>query len=265
MNDTWHADTYCQFLEARTRPARDLLAAIPDNLQPAMIYDLGCGPGNSTALLAQRWPSVKLIGIDSSVDMISHARRQHPKLHFIQSDMTHFTYEQPANLLFANASLQWLDDHEHLIPRLVQNLAAEGMIAIQIPNNFHHPSHQTTVELLQDNKDWHVYLSQLRYSRLTQPFYNATWYYDLLCACQLSNIQLWQTNYLQVMEDHDAIYTWMSGTGLRPVLNVMNEQEQVLLKQAYLQKIKKAYPTQTDGTILLPYQRLFMIGTKKNT
>jgi trans-aconitate 2-methyltransferase len=119
MSDTWNAKTYSQFLTLRTRPARDLLAAIPDSFQPKTVYDLGCGPGNSTILLNQRWPCAKIIGLDSSPNMLQEAKNTYPKLNFIEGDIASFSPVQRADCLFANASLQWLDQHEILIPKLL--------------------------------------------------------------------------------------------------------------------------------------------------
>ena len=119
MTNAWNAKIYSQFLDLRTRPARDLLSAIPDSFQPKTVYDLGCGPGNSTILLKDRWPHAEIVGLDSSLDMLEEAKTSYPDINFIEGDIAHFSPREKIDCLFANASLQWLDEHEVLIPKLL--------------------------------------------------------------------------------------------------------------------------------------------------
>ena len=146
MNIAWNPDTYSQFLDLRTRPAKDLLAAIPSNFYPTIVYDLGCGPGNSTVLLKNRWPEAEVIGIDNSGEMLAEARRKYPQITFREEDIQYFSVREKIDCLFANASLQWLPYHEQLIPKLLANLTPGGYFAFQMPNNFHCPSHQVAIE-----------------------------------------------------------------------------------------------------------------------
>jgi trans-aconitate 2-methyltransferase len=258
--DSWNAKTYSQFLDSRTRPARDLLAAIPDSFQPNTIYDLGCGPGNSTILLKKRWPDANVVGLDSSLAMLEEAKKTYPDIHFINGDIATFSPSEKMDCLFANASLQWLDTHEILIPKLLQLINPGGVFGIQMPNNFHSPSHQVTIRILQNHVTWQPFLKNLRYGVLTKPFYNLLWYYDLLINTGAKSLQLWETEYFQEMLDYQEIFDWVKGTGLRPVLSAMDTKDQTKFADAYINAISKEYPLQKNKKILLPFRRVFMIG-----
>lgn len=262
MNDFWNAKSYSQFLDLRTRPARDLLSAIPPSLNPQTVYDLGCGPGNSTVLLNERWPHAKVVGLDSSSDMLNAATLTYPGLHFIKSDIANFSPNEKIDCLFANASLQWLDEHDKLIPKLLECLNPGGVFAIQMPNNFHAPSHQVTIRVLQSNQAWHPLLNCLRYGLVTEPHYKAAWYYDLLTASKAHSLQIWETDYVQDMPDYQALFDWVKGTGLRPVLSAMDTENQALFAHAWIKAIAREYPLQANNHVLLPYRRLFMVCSK---
>lgn len=258
----WDPKTYSQFLDARTKPARDLLSAISETVKPNLIYDLGCGPGNSTILLKSRWPTAKIIGIDSSEDMLNLARSKYPQIEFIVADITHFSIHEKSDLIFANASLQWQDDHGSLIPKLILQLSHQGILAIQMPNNFHCPSHQITIQILKNNPHWKSLLKKLRYSVLTTPLYKMDDYYNLLTKSGLTELILWETEYYQEMENHYGIFEWASGTGLRPILSNMDEANKTLFVKKYLDQLTQAYPLQSNGKLLFPFKRIFMIGSK---
>lgn len=260
MSQFWDAKTYSRFLELRTRPARDLLAGINESFQPQIIYDLGCGPGNSTILLKNRWPQAKVVGVDYSADMLKEARAAYPGMTFIEGDIAKFSPVEKIDCLFANASLQWLDHHEILFPYLLKFLNPGGVLAVQMPNNFHLPSHQIIIELLKSKKEWQPFLKKLIYGALNEPRYRLSNYYDLLAKNKAKNIQLWQTEYYQELPDHQAIVDWVKGTGLSPVFSAMNENQKAQFSQEYLSAISTAYVLQANGKVLLPYQRIFMIG-----
>jgi len=260
MADTWNAKTYSQFLDLRTRPARDLLSAIPNSFDPKIVYDLGCGPGNSTTLLKDRWPLARIVGLDLSLDMLKEATASYPDIHFIKSDIAHFSPDEKIDCLFANASLQWLDSHEILIPKLLKFINAGGVFGFQMPNNFHSPSHQITLNILQSNSNWQPFLKNLRYGILTEPFYKLPWYYDLLTKSGASSLQFWETEYFQEMSSYQEIFDWVKGTGLRPVLSLMDNENQTQFNHAYIKVISEKYPLQANNKILLPFRRIFMIG-----
>lgn len=260
MSHLWNATIYSQFLELRTRPARDLLAAIPKTFNPKQAYDLGCGPGNSTILLKERWPGAEIIGLDSSEDMLKEARTTYPDIKFLQGNIADFSPSQKTDCLFANASLQWLDHHEILIPHLFKLLNPGGFLAIQIPNNFHTPTHQTTAQLLKNNPDWKRILENTRFGELQKPLYHLPDYYDIFTGAGANIVQLWETEYFQEMNTHQDIFDWVKGTGLRPVLLQMDSVNQALFEKAYIEKIAKVYPIQANGKVLLPFKRIFLVG-----
>lgn len=260
MSNNWNAKVYSQFLDLRTRPARDLLAVIPSTFQPEIVYDLGCGPGNSTILLKERWPDAKIIGLDSSFDMLSEARSCFPEIDFVHGDIADFSPAEKINCLFANASLQWLTDHENLLPKLLKFIKPDGIFAIQMPNNFHSPTHQVTIQILHENAAWQHLLKNLNYGILAEPLYKLSWYYDLFIKAGVKQVQLWETKYFQEMTNYEEIFNWVKGTGLRPVLNDMNNEQQLLFRDAYLKAIAKKYSSQANGKILMPFRRVFIIA-----
>ena len=266
MSDIWQPETYAKFLDLRTRAAKDLLFAIDESFKPQRVYDLGCGPGNSTILLKQRWPEAIITGIDNSQDMLSEAKKKYPRLEFMTGDIANFNPTEKPDCIFANASLQWLDQHEALIPKLLELLPIGGVLAIQIPNNFHYASHQITLDLLEKNKNWQHLVAALqntlRYGRLEKPFYDPTWYYDLYSAAKVAHVQLWETNYIQEMPNHEAILNWMQGTGLRPILSQLDLAQQAEFEKLYVAELKNSYPLQKNGKVLFPFRRFFMVSIK---
>lgn len=260
MADIWNAETYTTFLSLRTKPAQDLLFAIPTSFMPEYVIDLGCGTGNSTIILKERWPKAKVTGLDSSLAMLKVAKETYPQLEFMEGDMTHFTPLEKVDCIFSNAALHWASDHGTIIPRLLSLLNPKGILAIQIPNNFHLPSHQVTIQLLEDEQKWRPLLETLRYGYLTQPYYHADTYYDLFTKANVSQTQLWETVYVQEMANHQAIFNWVQGTGLRPILSKMDKADQAAFEKAYVAAISEAYPKQSNGKVLLPFQRLFMVA-----
>ncbi len=260
MTHSWDADLYRTFLDVRTRPAKDLLAAIPSYFDPKLVYDLGCGPGNSTILLKKRWPNAKVIGTDNSVDMLKKAREDYPEIEFLEMDIEHFSSTQKIDCLFSNASLQWCNQHHTLIPRLIALLAKNGILAIQMPNNFHAATHQAIITILKNYKPWSSLTEKLRYGFLEKAFYNVSEYYNLLSQAGLSDLQLWETEYFVEMDHHTDIFNWIQGTGLRPILSELDETDQKLFEKKYNELIANQYPLQQNKKILMPFMRFFMVG-----
>lgn len=260
--NSWNAETYSQFIDLRTRPAKDLLAAIPDTVQPNIIYDLGCGTGNSTILLKERWPTAKVYGLDSSDKMLQRARENYTSIQFLQSNIEEFNPEQKIDLIFSNAALHWLPKHDVIIPCIIQHLNVGGIFAAQIPNNFHMPSHQAIIQILQKNKAWEHLLNTLKYGELTSTRYQCSWYYDFLTQHGLTNLHLWETTYYQDMENHQAIFDWMKATSLRAILAAMSDKDKHTFEKAYIAAISHAYPTQANGHVLFSFRRLFMVGQR---
>jgi trans-aconitate 2-methyltransferase len=251
---SWDNRQYLKFADERTRAAQDLLARVP--LQDAKrVVDLGCGPGNSTALLKSRWPEARFTGVDSSADMLSAARRDMPDIEWLQADVATWQAGEPVDLLFANAVLQWLPDHEALFPALLKQLPPGGVLALQMPCNADEPSHRLMREL---PGPWSSRTATLRdRSRVA----SASEYYDLL-APAASRLDVWQTTYEHVMPDAAAIVEWVKGTGLRPYLDVLAAEEREPYLAAYLAQIELAYPPRSDGKRLFHFPRLFVVATR---
>jgi trans-aconitate 2-methyltransferase len=258
--DIWDPSTYAQYLELRTRPARDLLAAIPDGFAPKIVYDLGCGTGNSTALLEARFPESRVMGLDTSHNMLEIARQTYPQVLFVEHDFMDLSAFPKADFLMANASFQWIQDHAGLIPLLKEALRPGGMLAIQMPNNFHAPTHQTIINILKNNVEWMYILAHLKFGLLKAPLYDLGSYYDYFTGAGLLDVTCWQTTYFQEMTSTRDIFQWIKGTALRPVLARLDEKDQVTFEALYLEEIEKHYHVQENGLLLMPFQRVFVVG-----
>ncbi len=250
----WDDAQYLMFAEERTRPARELLARVLVE-KPHQVVDLGCGPGNSTELLGERWPFARVVGVDSSPEMLARARGDLPDLEFIEADVSTYRPEQPVDLLFANALFQWLPDHARLLPELVQALTPGGALAFQVPNNFEEPSHRAMREV---PGLWRERLAgvgtELRVG-------SAAFYYDLL-APHVQHLDIWQTTYQHVMDDAEQIVAWVKATALRPYLEALDERERPAYLSAYREAIERAYPRRADGKRLFAFSRLFVVAVR---
>ncbi|WP_018267433.1 trans-aconitate 2-methyltransferase [Methylosinus sp. LW4] len=254
----WNALLYSTFETERTRPARELLARIPLEA-PGFIIDLGCGPGNSAELLAGRFPTARLLGVDSSPDMIAAARARLPAADFALADIADFRPDAAPDLLFANASLQWLPDHRALLPRLVATLAPGGVLAMQMPDNQDEPSHRLMREAAAAGP-WAQKIGDA--SAVRTKIFSAEAYYDLLheTGCETD---VWRTTYAHPLAGADAIVEWVRATGLRPFLAPLTEEEARGFVAAYRAALADAYPRRADGKILLLFPRLFIVARRK--
>ena len=248
---TWDDAQYLKVAQARTRPAAELLARVPAQA-PERVVDLGCGPGNSTELLALRWPSAEIIGVDNSEAMLARARETLPKQRFVLSDLRTFRAEQPVAVLFANASLHWVPDHARVLPALLDSLAPNGSLAIQMPDNFQEPSHRLMRELILQ------YVPDLSAVHTHPPIESVQFYYDLL-APRAQHVDIWQTRYEQVVPDAAAIVEWFKGTGLRPYLEAIAPERRSAFEREYEREIERAYPARVDGRRLFSFPRLFIV------
>jgi trans-aconitate 2-methyltransferase len=223
---------------------------------PRHIVDLGCGSGLSTELLTARWPGAAVVGIDSSPAMLEKARERSRKARFICADIAHFEPDVAPDLIFANASLHWLDDHHRLLPRLLSFLATTGVLAFQIPLNLDEPSHRLMRELAEQP----AYREGLREALGLRPsLADAETYYDLL-APHCDRVDLWVTRYLQAMESPRDIIDFYASTGLRPYLEALEGALLGDFLDAYEQRLGRAYATRADGRVLLAMPRLFIIA-----
>lgn len=252
----WQATQYVIFENERTRPVKDLLAAVPAP-QARFAVDIGCGPGNSTELLAAYVPDATVIGLDSSADMIAAARKRLPQIQFDTVDITNWDATGPYDLILANAVLQWLPEHETLFPRLVGKLALDGSLAVQMPDNLDGPAHRLLREIAASGP----WAGKLKGAERTMR-HDANWYYSLLKP-QCARVDVWRTTYYHPLAGGaGAIVEWFKGSSLRPFLAVLDEDEQNLFLERYQAAIAKAYPSLADGTMLLPFPRLFIVATR---
>ncbi|MBY4895384.1 trans-aconitate 2-methyltransferase [Cupriavidus sp. AU9028] len=257
---SWSPSQYLQFEDERTRPVRDLLAAVPEPPadRVARVADLGCGPGNSTELLAARFPGADLVGIDNSPDMIAAARQRLPQVRFDLADIAAWQPPHAFDLLLANASLQWVPEHERLMPALAASLEEGGTLAIQMPDNLEEPAHRL-MRTVAAQGEWAAALADAVQARTVLP--PAGWYYDLLRPlCR--RVDIWRTVYHHPLAGAPAAVEWFKGSGLRPFLQRLDEAQQAGFLARYTDALAMAYPIRADGTLLLPFPRLFIVATR---
>lgn len=255
---SWSAQQYTKFEDERTRPVRDLLAGIP-NLAAATAADIGCGPGNSTELLQKRFPDAVVTGMDSSSDMIAAARKRLPAIQFEIADIASWTNAGPFDVILSNAALQWVPHHETLMPGLVAKLSPGGSLAVQMPDNLEEPAHRLMREIAADGP-WAKKLAgaaKARTERLAPD-----WYYGKLRGLA-AKVDVWRTTYHHVLSGGPAaVVEWFKGSGLRPFLDPLAEDERTAYLARYEAEIARAYPAYPDNTVLLPFPRLFFVATR---
>ena len=251
----WDPKIYLDFEDERTRPAAELLARVPHK-NPATVIDLGCGPGNSTALLARRWPKAHLEGLDSSEAMLDQARRSGINATWHSGDIPGWSPAKNFDVIFTNATLQWVPDQDKVVPRLMSFVAADGVLAFQVPCNFNAPSHKLIRDVAAEGP-WAAKLKNVRNLTLTTPEF----YYDLLEPLS-SSLDIWETDYLQVLTGDDAVYRWVSGTGLRPFVQALEGAEREAFIAEYKKRLSVAYPMRASGKTLFPFKRLFAVARR---
>ncbi|WP_424135917.1 trans-aconitate 2-methyltransferase [Roseomonas chloroacetimidivorans] len=255
---SWSAKQYVAFEDERTRPVRDLVHAIPGREARAVV-DIGCGPGNSTEVLADRFPGAVVSGMDSSPDMIAAARKRLPDLRFEVASIESWEDQGPFDAILANAVLQWVPDHATLLPRLIGKLAPGGSLAVQMPDNLDEPAHRLMREVAAEGP-WAGKLAGAAGARTMME--SANWYYGLLrphCA----RVDVWRTTYHHPLAGGaGAVVEWFKSTGLRPFLAPLNEDEKAAYLARYQAAVAQAYPALPDGTVLLPFPRLFIVATR---
>jgi trans-aconitate 2-methyltransferase len=253
---TWNPAQYLKFAQPRLRPALDLLNRIELDA-PEFVCDLGCGTGSVTRLLATRWSGTRVTGVDASAAMLERARAEGPGLEWVQADVGRWTPATPPHLIYSNAALHWLDDHAALFARLFGQLAAGGVFAVQMPRNFHAPSHTLFAEAVRGGP-WRRRLEPLlRPNPVAEP----AWYFDLL-APRAAAVDIWETEYLHVLSGADAVLEWTRGTSLVPYLAALQGPERDAFEATYAGLVRAAYPPCADGRTLFPFRRLFIVASK---
>ncbi len=249
--DDWSATQYLKFEDERTRPPRDLLAQVSLR-SPQRIVDLGCGPGNSTELLVERFPAAQVVGIDSSPDMLRQARERLPHCTFVQCDVATWVAEPGTDLLFGNAVFHWVSDHPKVLARLLTSLPPGGMLAVQMPDNTKEPA-LTLMEKVATS------LGQPSPPRSDLP--HPEDYYDLLRPlCR--RLDIWHTHYNHVLADHRGVVEWFEGSGMRPFLARLSESGRTSFISRYTEEVRQAYRARSDGKVLLRFPRLFIVASR---
>ncbi|MDI3275700.1 trans-aconitate 2-methyltransferase [Pseudomonas sp. AL03] len=255
---SWSAKQYVAFEDERTRPARDLLAAIPA-VEARSAIDIGCGPGNSTELLVERFANATVRGLDSSTDMIDAARKRLPQVQFDTADIDTWNENGPFDVIFANAVLQWVPDHATLLPSLAARLTQGGSLAIQMPDNLNEPSHRLMREVAADGP-WASKLADAAGQRTEMA--SASDYYSMLRS-HCARVDIWRTTYHHPLAGGaSGVVEWFKGSGLRPFLEPLDEAEKAQYLNQYQAALEQAYPALSDGSVLLPFPRLFIVATR---
>lgn len=256
MSD-WKPELYLKFEIQRTQPAIDLCARI-ELSEPKRIIDIGCGPGNSTAVLKKRWPNAAMTGLDSSPAMIAQAAEMDNTVKWICADAADDLSDLGLfDVVFSNAAIQWMPHHEQLLPKLFSMLESGGVLAVQVPNTAAMPIH-IALPALSLTEKWRKQLGNVA-SHTTYP---ASYYYDLL-STMTADIDLWETHYHHVMESHHALVQWYSSTGLRPYIDSLeSESDKAAFLADFEDVLQSAYPVQRDGKVLFPFVRIFFIARK---
>jgi trans-aconitate 2-methyltransferase len=255
--EDWSAKQYLKFEDERTRPPRDLLAQIPLT-NPRRVVDLGCGPGNSTELLIERFPNAEVIGVDSSPDMLRQARERVSHCTFVEGDLETWMPEPGTDLLFGNAVFQWLPDHPQVLARLLTALPKGGVLAVQMPDNTQEPALQLMEKVGADGP-WADAIAKSNAARndLMRP----EGFYDLLRPL-CSHLDIWHTHYNHIMPNHAGVVEWFKGSSLRPFYSVLEGAAREQYLAAYTDAIARAYSVRYDGKVILKFPRLFILAVR---
>ncbi|HRD88164.1 MAG TPA: methyltransferase domain-containing protein [Accumulibacter sp.] len=249
---SWNPGQYLRFAGARLRPALDLLARLGET-EPRRIVDLGCGAGNVTRLLAERWPAAAIIGIDSDAAMLARAASTPSAIDWQRADIAAWRAGFSPDLLFSNAVLHWIPEHRRLLPQLVQQLCPGGILAVQMPANFGEPAHQILLQLAGEAR-WNDALAAVRMGRILSPTD-----YEQLLRPLCRQIELWETTYWHVLSGEDPVIEWMKGTTLLPFMERLDAAAAACFLAAYRERLAAVYPRSSDGTTLFPFKRLFFV------
>jgi trans-aconitate 2-methyltransferase len=253
MDHRWDPDRYLTYADERGRPFVELLARVGAE-SPATVADLGCGPGNLTTLLIERWPEADVVGLDSSPEMIDKARLVSDAIHWQVGDLRGWAAEaDPVDVLVSNATLQWVPGHLDLLAHLVGRVRAGGWFAFQVPGNFGEPSHTIRTALA----------AEAPYAEHTQgvavPRSHDPMVYLERLASLGCEVDAWETTYLHILTAPDPVFTWVSGTGARPTLQALPDDLRTGFEQEFKRRLHAAYP-ERDGRVVLPFRRVFVVA-----
>lgn len=250
---TWDPERYLTYADERGRPFVDLLARVGATA-PRTVVDLGCGPGNLTRMLVERWPGADVRGLDSSAEMVERARVEVPGLDVRVGDLRDWRPEAPVDVLVSNATLQWLPEHLELVPRLLHQVAPGGWLAFQVPGNFEEPSHVLRRELAAE-APYAAHVEGVAHPASHDPVD----YHDALAGSDVE-VDVWETTYTHVLRGPDPVLTWVSGTGARPTIQALPDGLREQFVEEFRRRLAAAYPVRDDGTVLLPFRRIFAVA-----
>jgi trans-aconitate 2-methyltransferase len=259
---SWNPAQYLKFGGHRLRPALELLDRVP-LAAPAVVFDLGCGTGEVTRLMAERWPSAAVYGLDNSPQMLEAAAAEASRVQWIEADIGSWTPTEAPDLIYSNATLHWVPEHQQLFPRLFSFLHPGGCLAVQMPLSWGLPSHRLMRATLADGGPHGSPLgsAELREAVGRTWVEDAAYYYDLL-AGRASGLDIWETEYLQVLDGDNPVLEWVKSTGLRPILNGLDAAERDIFLNTYAQRLRETYPMRADGQTLYPFRRLFIVANR---
>ncbi|HEY9163729.1 MAG TPA: methyltransferase domain-containing protein [Magnetovibrio sp.] len=254
---SWNPDQYLTFADQRLRPALDLLARVPLTTA-TRVSDLGCGPGNVTPFLRQRFPDATLTGVDSSAEMLKAAQETHVDgAAWVLADAARWQPDQPQDLIYSNALMQWLDGHDALLPRLLGFVRPGGALAVQMPNQFGEPSHVLMREVAASGPWADALTPLLRPAPVASPAC-----YDDWLSPYCASVDVWQTEYLQKLSGEDAVLHWLSATALKPLLEALPGEHVSSFQATLAARLRAAYPPRTDGSTLFAFKRLFIVAVR---
>jgi trans-aconitate 2-methyltransferase len=254
----WNPKEYLKFEKERSRPAADLVRHI-NHRNPESILDVGCGPGNSTGLLYDRWPNAGITGIDNSPAMLEKAKTTNNSINWVLEDISgDLAHLGKYDIIFSNAVFQWIPQNDVLIAKLFNMLNQNGVLAAQIPHVKEMPIHNIVTEIV-SRPEWSEHFSNMPASYY---LYSPDFYYDVLCGIS-SDIDMWETRYFHIMNGYDDIVQWYTSTGLRPYLECLADNEKkTSFMNDVLTEIRRNYKTYNNGTVLFPFHRVFIVAYK---
>ena len=251
----WNPEAYLKFADERTRPAADLAARIL-KASPGSILDVGCGPGNSTRVLRERWPGAEITGLDNSPEMIAQARASHPGGAWVLGDAAAYDPGRRFDVVFSNAALQWLPDQEQVLPRLLALAEEDGCLAVQVPAEG--SGFRAALRAVAGRPRWRPALAG---AEDALSFHEAAFYYDQL-APRAARVDLWETTYFHVLASHEALLEWYAQTGMRPYLDRLGEADRAAFQAEVLAACRGDYPAAADGKVLMPFRRVLFVAWK---
>lgn len=250
----WDPQTYLRHADERGRPFVELLARVPATA-PARVLDLGCGAGNLSSVIRDRWPGADVLGVDSSAEMIAHAREVDPDGRYEVGDVATWIPDAPYDVIVSNAMFQWVPDAFEVIARLLRAVQDGGAFAVQVPDNQDAPSHVLMREVAARPAFADHTAGVRRFSRT-----DASSYLELLAGLGWS-ADVWTTEYLHVLQGDDAVWGWVAGTGARPYVQALPDGLREDFIQQYQAELRTAYPQRPWGTVL-PFARTFAVATR---